>query len=220
MILDTQDLVIQIESPDWRSEFLMILTDPNIAYLLLLAGIYGLFFEFVNPGFVLPGVIGAISILLALYAFQLLPVNYAALALILLGIGFLIGEAFFPSGIMATGGIVAFIFGSIMLFDRNVPGFEVAISLILGVAVATAAFFIIIAHVVLKSRLRPVVSGEEQLPQSIGEITKVEKNTTWMRLRGEMWQVKSDEPLKKDQKVIVIRREGLVLYVEPFKENT
>lgn len=214
-VLDTKNLTIVVAAPDWRSKFLMTITNPNIAYLLLLAGIYGLFFEFMNPGFGVPGVLGAISLLLALYAFQLLPVNYAALALILLGIAFLVGEAMLPSGILAGGGIVSFIFGSIMLFDQDMPGFDIALSLILGIAIATTAFFVLVVHIFVKSKFRPIVCGDEQLASSVGKITKVDKNITWMRLRGEMWQVKSDQPLQKDQKVIVIRREGLVLCVKP-----
>jgi membrane-bound serine protease (ClpP class) len=215
IMLETKNLIVVQEKPDWRSQFLMTITNPNIAYLLLLAGMYGLFFEFMNPGFGVPGVLGAISILLALYAFQLLPVNYAALALILLGIAFFISEAAFPSGILGAGGVVSFIFGSIMLFDKDIPGFDIALSLILGVAVATSAFFILVAHTFIKSRHKPIVSGEEQLPNSIGKITKVEKNVNWMRLRGEMWQVKCETPLKKGQKVVVIHRAGLILWVTP-----
>lgn len=139
--LNLSGLSIINQVPGARSQFLSIITDPNIAYFLLLAGICGLFFEFFNPGFVLPGVVGLISLLIALYALQLLPINYAALALIIFGVLFLLAEIFFPSGVLAVGGLTAFVFGSILLLEPSVPGFEIALSLIIGITIFLTIFF-------------------------------------------------------------------------------
>jgi membrane-bound serine protease (ClpP class) len=214
-IINTLNLKIYPIQPDWRTQFLAIITNPNIAYVLLLLGFYGLFFEFFNPGFVLPGVVGLIALLLALYAFQLLPVNYAGLALIISGIVFFIAEIYFPSGILAVGGIAAFIFGSILLLQKGVAGFGIAWSLILLVSLITAIFFLFIASMALRAHRRPVVSGREELLGSIGVITQITADTAFMRLRGELWQVKSKSGLRLGDKVEVVGREGLILWVKP-----
>ena len=126
IILDTASAEVRIVEPDWRTRLLAIITDPSVAYVLMLIGIYGLFFEFSNPGFVFPGVAGAICLLIAMYAFQLLPVSYAGLALILLGIAFMVAEAFLPSfGALGIGGIIAFVVGSLMLIDTDMPGYGI-----------------------------------------------------------------------------------------------
>ena len=139
--LDTKNLTLKTHEPDWRNRLLAVIADPNIAYILMLLGIYGLFFELWNPGYVLPGVIGGICLLLALYAFQVLPISYAGLGLILLGIAFMVGEAFMPSfGALGIGGLVAFVIGSIILFDTDIEGFAVAWQLIAAVAAMSAVF--------------------------------------------------------------------------------
>ena len=139
--LDTKNLALKTHEPDWRNKLLAVIADPNIAYILMLLGIYGLFFELWNPGYVLPGVIGGICLLLALYAFQVLPISYAGLGLILLGIAFMVGEAFMPSfGALGIGGLVAFVIGSIILFDTDIEGFAVAWQLIAAVAAMSAVF--------------------------------------------------------------------------------
>ncbi len=136
----------------WRTKLLGVITNPSVAYLLVLLGIYALLFEFSNPGLVLPGVVGAICILLAMYAFQLLPVNYAGLALILLGIAFMIGEAFLPAfGSLGIGGLIAFVIGSIILIDTDVPGFEIPYALIGGIAAASAAFLILVIGMLVRA---------------------------------------------------------------------
>lgn len=211
--LQTAGLIIVEKPQDWRTQFLAVITNPNVAYILLLIGIYGLFFEFFNPGFVLPGVAGVIALLLALYALQLLPVYYAGLALIICGIAFLVSEAFFPSGVLGVGGVLAFFFGSLMLFNREIPGFGVALSVIIAVSLVTAVFFLLVINVAIRARFRPIVSGREELMNSEGEIVLVEEKPL-LRLRGELWQVKSKDPLLAGEKVIVIDREGLVLIVK------
>lgn len=126
-------------NPDWRSRFLSVITNPNIAYILMLLGIYGLILEFYNPGSIVPGTVGAICLLLAMYSFQLLPINYAGMALILLGIALMIGEAFEPSfGVLGIGGVIAFVIGSIILMDTDVSGFGIDISVIATFAVTSA----------------------------------------------------------------------------------
>ena len=207
--------VITVE-PDWRAKLLATITDPNVAYVLLLIGIYGLFFEFSNPGFVLPGVAGAICLLLAMFAFQMLPVNYAGLALIALGIAFMVGEAFFPSfGSLGIGGLIAFVIGSVMLIDTDVPGFDIAWPLIGAVALASGAFLIFVVGMALKARQRPAVSGREQMIGAIGEMLEDADREGIARVHSEIWQVRSRVPLKAGQKVRVTALEGLVLDVIP-----
>lgn len=214
-VLNTINAVIQGLQPDWRTRFLSVITDPNIAYILLIIGMWGLFFEFVNPGFVLPGVAGAISLLIALYGLQLLPINYAGLALILLGIVFMVAEVFIASfGALGVGGIAAFIVGSIMLLNVDVPGYRIALPLILVITAVTAVFFLVLINLVLRARKRPVVSGREQLIGAVGDIVIDAKQVTWARIEGELWQVKAEVPLQTGQQVKVIGVDGLVLRVE------
>ena len=141
--LNTGGLIVEAIEPDWRNELLAIITNPNIAYILMLLGIYGLFFELANPGYVLPGVIGGVSLLLALYALQVLPVNYAGLGLMFLGVALIVGELFMPSfGILGIGGIVSFVLGSILLFDRESGNIAVSMPLIIAVSVLSSGFFL------------------------------------------------------------------------------
>jgi membrane-bound serine protease (ClpP class) len=203
--------------PDWRSRVLSVIADPSLAYLLILAGVFGIFFEFSNPGFVLPGVIGAISLLLALFAFQVMPINYVGLVLILLGIGFMTAEAFIPSfGVLGIGGIVSFVMGSIMLIDTDVWGYGVPWSVIVPVALASALFIFFVVGVALKARNRPVVSGREELIGNIGEVLEsFDSKEGWARVHGENWRITSKQPLSRGQKIRVIHISGLILDVEP-----
>lgn len=215
-VLHTSAIPVQIVEPDWRSRLLAVITDPSIAYVLMLVGMYGLFFEFANPGFVLPGVAGAISLLLALFAFQLLPVNYAGLGLIVLGIAFMVAEAFVPSfGALGIGGVVAFTIGSVMLIDTDVPGYGIPWPVIVPVALTSALFLFLVAGMALKARRRPVVSGGEELIGSIGEVLDDLDREGWAHLHGETWRVRSPTPLARGQKVRVLRRDGLTLEVTP-----
>ena len=220
VMLDTTDMVTETLDPDWRTELLAIITNPNIAYMLMLLGIYGLFFELANPGYVLPGVIGAISMLLALYSFQLLPVNYAGLALILLGIGFMIAELFVPSfGALGFGGIVSFVIGSIILFDTEGPNYQVSISVISAVSVLTAAFFLIAVKAVFNAHRKPVVSGREELIGSTGQVVEDFGESGRIRVNGEIWQVSSDTSMRCGDKVRVTAVDGLILKVEYVEEE-
>jgi membrane-bound serine protease (ClpP class) len=215
--LKTAGLQVHTYDPDWRSRLLAAITDPNVAYILMLLGIYGLFFELWNPGYVLPGVVGGICLLLALYAFQVLPISYAGLGLILLGIAFMVAEAFLPSfGALGIGGVVAFVVGSIILMDTDVEGYTIAWPLIAAVAALSAAFFFAVVAMALKARKRKVVSGQEEMIGAPGEALENFKGAGRVRVHSEEWQARSDSALKRGQKVKVVGIEGLILTVEPY----
>lgn len=215
--LVTPGLVIETREPDWRNRFLGVITNPNIAYILMLLGIYGLFFEMVHPGSVVPGVIGGISLLLALLAFQVLPINYAGLALILLGIAFVIGETFLPGfGILGLGGLTAFVIGSIILMDSDLPEYTISRSLIVGIALFTVGFFLVIIKMALTFQNRPIISGREQLLGSEGECLECEGESIRVHLHGEEWQAHCATELVPGQRVRVVAIHGLTLTVEPI----
>lgn len=216
--LNTENMIIETVEPDWRVRFLKIITNPSIAYILLLAGIYGLFFEFSSPGAILPGVIGLVSLLLALYSLQLLPINYAGLALIFTGIVFLIGELYVGSyGILGIGGVTAFIIGSVLLFDME----EVMVpwALIIGMSIFTVLVFFIAFNLIVKARKTKIVSGTEALLGSVGTVRDDFDTQGYIRVSGELWNATSSTPLKKGQKVIVVKVAGLNLKVEPIKDK-
>lgn len=213
--LALQNVEIQRFMPDWRNRLLATITDPNIAYILMLIGVYGLIFELANPGSVLPGVIGAISLLLALFAFQVLPVNYAGLALIILGLLFFVAEAFVPSfGALGLGGLVAFVLGSLMLMEGDVPGFGIALPLIAAAALLSGGFLFAVASMALKARHRPVVTGAEQLVGSEAEALEDFVGQGHVRAHGEIWQARAAEPVHKGERLRVTGLDGLTLRVE------
>ncbi len=219
--LNTENLTIKQIEPDWRSRFLAVITDPSVAYILLMLGVYGIFFEFLNPGFVAPGVIGAIALLIGLYALALLPINYAGLALIVLGLGFIIAEVFMPSfGILGIGGAISFVFGSIFLMKTTDVGFQLPIYLVILVTIVTLIFIIFILGVAVRSRRKPVVSGGGVLIGKKGTIEVADDNRLWLTLVGERWQCKSDSQLKNGQRVVVKKLEGLTLVVEPVSSHS
>jgi len=218
--LELKDAHVVALEPDWRSRLLSVIADPSIAYLLMLGGMFGLFFEFSNPGFVLPGVVGAISLLLALYALQMLPVNYAGLGLIILGLAFMVAEVFIPSfGVVGIGGVIAFMIGSVMLIDTGIPGFGIPLSMIVPVGIASALFIFFVGGMALKARKRPVVSGSEELVGGAGEVLEdFDGKDGWARVHGENWRVRCKLPLRRGQMVKVVRMDGLILEVEPQAE--
>jgi membrane-bound serine protease (ClpP class) len=218
--LKTDGVGIVALDPDWRNQLLSVITDPNVAYILMLLGVYGLFFELWNPGFVLPGVIGGISLLLALYAFQVLPVSYAGLGLIFLGIAFMVAEAFLPSfGALGIGGVVAFVIGSIILFDVDTAGFDIAWPLIAGVTLVSVVFFVGVMSLALKARRRKIVSGSEAMIGIVGEALEKFDELGRVRVQGEEWQARSRKPVKRGTRVRVVARDGLTLIVEPEKSE-
>ncbi len=220
IVLRTAGLAVEVIEPDWRTKVLSVITDPNVAYLLMLLGVYGLIFEFANPGFVLPGVAGAICLLLALFAFQVLPINYAGLALMILGIVFMIAEAFVPSfGALGVGGVIAFVIGSIILMDTDAPAYNISKPLIFGVALVSAGFFAGVIGMAIKARTRPVVSGREEVVGSIAEALEDFDARGRVRLRGEVWQARTQAPVRRGDRVQVIGMEGLILQVTPAEEH-
>ncbi|HUH94754.1 MAG TPA: nodulation protein NfeD [Casimicrobiaceae bacterium] len=216
--LSTKDARIVTLVPDWKSRFLAIITEPSVALILMMLGVYGLLFEFMNPGFVLPGVIGAIALLIGLFALNMLPINYAGLALILVGLGFMVAEAFLPSyGSLGAGGIIAFAIGSIMLIDSDVPGFAVPLWFVGGLTVVSAAFVYLVAQLALRAHRRPVVTGSEELIGSVGVALEDVEREGWARVHSEQWRVQSAVPIKRGQNVRVTGRDGLVLKVTPLE---
>jgi membrane-bound serine protease (ClpP class) len=210
--LDTAGAEVVEIAPDWRTRVLAVITNPSVAYLLILLGIYALIFEFTNPGLILPGVVGAICILIAMYAFQLLPVNYAGLALLLIGIAFMAAELWVTShGVLAVGGLVAFVIGSIMLLDTDVPQFEIPYTLIAGVTLGSAAFFFLVIGMLIRNRRRPVVSGREYLVGASGEALEDIEHEGWARVQSERWRVRVDTPLRAGEALRITAVHGLVL---------
>ncbi|MHA1566817.1 MAG: NfeD family protein [Alphaproteobacteria bacterium] len=214
--LATSGLRTEVLTPDWRTELLAVITNPNVAYILLLIGIYGLIFEFYSPGMIVPGVIGGISLLLALYALQLLPINYAGLALTLLGIALMVGEIFVPSfGALGIGGATAFVAGSVLLLDTDVPGYGISWVLIGAVALVAAGFFMLVLTQMVRSRRGAVVSGPEEMIGSTGKVIDWEGHAGRVRVHGEMWQARAARALKPGREVRVTRIDGLTLEVAP-----
>jgi membrane-bound serine protease (ClpP class) len=217
--LQTRGAVLAGYAPDWRTNVLAAITNPSVALLLMTIGIYGLVFEFMNPGVVVPGVVGAISMLLGLYALQLLPVNYAGLGLIALGLLFMLGEAFLPSfGILGTGGVVAFVAGALILIDTELPGYGVPPILVGVLGLASALLLTGTVQVAMATRRRPVRSGAAALVGAVGHVEQLagaDGRSAWARVDGELWQVTGSVPLRRAQAVRVTAREGLVLQVVP-----
>ena len=208
--------IVQVEV-DWRTRILGVITNPSVAYILILLGIYALIFEFTNPGLVLPGVVGAICVLLALYAFHLLPVNYAGLLLIVLGIAFMVAEAFLPAfGSLGIGGLIAFVLGSIILIDADrVPsGFDIPYTLIGGVAAASAVFMFLVVGMAVRQRRRPVLTGREQMIGAVAEALEDFEREGWARVHGESWRVRSNAPVRRGERLQVTAIDGLTLTVE------
>lgn len=219
-ILETAGLRHETLDPDWRTQFLSVITNPNVAYILMLIGIYGILFEFYSPGLFGPGIIGAICLILALYAFQVLPIDYGGLALTLLGVALIIAETVTPAfGIFGICGIVAFVIGSVMLIDTEVPGFQIAWELIGGVALVAAVLLLITLNLLMRSRKRAVVSGIEQMIGSTGEVRDWSGLEGNIRVHGERWHARSDRPLVPGQSVKVTKVDGLTLLVQPVPQT-
>ena len=215
--LATAGLEIVTVAPDWRTEVLAVITNPNIAFILMLIGVYGLIFEFLNPGAVAPGLVGGISLLVALFALNLIPINYAGGALVLLGIGLMLAEAHIGSfGAIGVGGIVAFVIGAIMMFPSGAPGFNLSLSVVAGATLVTAAFFLLVLSLLLRSRRRPVVTGKEALLGAQGEAIAWQGEEGRVRVTGEIWRARAARPLQPGTRVKVIGRDGLILLVDPI----
>jgi membrane-bound serine protease (ClpP class) len=215
-ILHTENArVVQVEI-SWRYKLLDVISDPNIAYILLLIGMWGIFFELLNPGSILPGVVGGISLILAFYALHTLPVNYAGVLLILLALILFIAEVKIPSyGLLTVGGILSLVLGSIMLFKGSMPFFQVSWKVIAFATIVTALFFIFVVGLGIRAQLRKPVTGNEGL---IGEIGKaVEdfiKGSGRVSVHGEIWEATSADKIKEGDVVTVLSVKNLKITVK------
>jgi membrane-bound serine protease (ClpP class) len=213
--LATAGLDIETVPPDWRTELLELVTNPNAAFILLLIGVYGLILEFFNPGAVAPGLIGAISLVVALYALAFLPINYAGAALVLIGIALMVAETHIGAfGAIGAGGIVAFVIGALMMFPSQVPGFALSTAVLTATAIGSAAVLMLVLAVLLRSRKKPVVTGSEALIGAEGEALSWQEGEGRVRIKGEIWRARADAPLAAGMHVKVLGRDGLVLRVE------
>ncbi|HEX5776464.1 MAG TPA: nodulation protein NfeD [Caulobacteraceae bacterium] len=216
VVLRTQNLAVEDMRPDWRSRLLGTITNPNVALLLMMIGIYGLIFEFMNPGALYPGAIGAVSLLLGLYALAVLPVSYAGVALILMGIALMVAEGFTPSfGALGIGGAVAFVLGGVILIDTDVPGFGISIPFLAGIAVATLAFSVVVVRLALRSHRRKVVSGREEMIGARGVVQDWVDGAGHVYAHSERWRAVSAAPLKPGDRVRIASIDGLTLTVAP-----
>jgi len=214
-VLALADASVSTFAPDWHFRALSIIADPSVAMILMLIGVYGIIFELGHPGFVFPGVIGAVSLLLGLYALHLLPVNYAGLALMALGIGFMVAEVFVPAfGSLGLGGVAAFVIGALMLIDTDVPGFGIPLPLIALLALVTATFVIVVVRMAVRARRAPIVSGMRSLIGADGEMLEDATEAGWASIRGETWQVAVASPIAKGSTIRVVGMKGLVPLVD------
>lgn len=220
--LKTRGITLELLGPDWRTRILSVITNPNVAYILMLIGIYGLILEFYNPGIFIAGITGAISLLLALYAFQLLPVNYSGLALIILGTALMVAEVFAPSfGALGLGGAAAFVLGSVLLFDSDTPGLEVSPVLIGSVATVSAGLFLFVITMLMRARQRAIVTGPEEMISSRADVIDWDGTKGHVRVHGEIWNAQSNQKFSPGQTVKVSAIDGLTLTVLPSeKENS
>jgi membrane-bound serine protease (ClpP class) len=213
--LETAGLDVVIVPPGWRIELLGFVTNPNVAFILMLIGIYGLVLEFFNPGAVAPGLVGAISLVVALYALALLPINYAGAALVIIGIGLMIAEVHVGAfGALGVGGIAAFVIGALMMFPEQAPGFALSDAVVIGAAIASAGLLLFALAALLRARKRPVVSGAEALIGAAGEAVSWDGAEGRVRVQGEIWQARAGAPLAAGMPIKVVSRDGLVLLVE------
>lgn len=214
--LSTADAEVQTFEPDWRIKLLTVISNPEIVLLLGLIGLYGLMYEGWNPGAIVPGVVGVICLLLAAYALQVIPVNYAGLGLIIIGVALIVAEAYAPSfGALGLGGITAFIFGAIIMFDSDIPGFGISYAFVIGIGLVFAVLLIWLISFLLRLRRRGAVSGQETLIGGIATALEDFSGTGNVWIEGEAWKAQSALPVNKDQQVVVRSIDGLVLVVEP-----
>jgi membrane-bound serine protease (ClpP class) len=216
--LATANLAVVNVPPDWRTELLGLVTNPNVAFILLLVGIYGLILEFFNPGAVAPGLVGAISLVIALYALALLPINYAGAALVLFGIGLMIAETHIGAfGAIGVGGLVAFVIGALMMFPSAAPGFALSRAVVTGAAIGSAVLLLLALTALARSRKRPVVTGGEALIGATGETVSWQGDEGRVQVQGEIWRARAAAPLADGVRVKVLSRDGLVLVVETVR---
>ena len=218
--LETENWRVETVEPDWRTKLLAVITNPNVAYMLMLLGIYGIFFELYNPGAIVPGVVGAIALVLALYALHVLPVNYAGVALILIGIALMVAELFMPSfGALGIGGVVAFVIGSVILIDTDVEGFAVSLPLVVTVGLVAGGLFSATILIAIRQRRRPIVSGREQMIGASAEALASFSDSGLVRAHGEIWSARASAPVERGERLRIKNVDGLILEVEPDPEE-
>ncbi|MGV6871820.1 NfeD family protein [Pseudochelatococcus sp. B33] len=216
--LDTQGLAVEAIEPDWRTRFLSVVTNPNVALIFMLVGIYGLIFEFMNPGALVPGTLGGISLVLGLYALAVLPVTYAGIGLVLLGAALLVAEALTPSfGVLGVGGTIALVLGAAILFDTDMPGFEVSWPMLGAVAAAGLLMSLLVARLAVTSRSGKVVSGREYMIGASGEVLSWEGGHGHVLVHGERWRAASAAPLAPGQTIRVTGLDGVTLEIEAVR---
>jgi membrane-bound serine protease (ClpP class) len=216
--LATAGLTVERAAPGWRTELFGLVTDPDVAFILMLIGIYGIVLEFFSPGAVAPGLIGTISLLVSLYALAFIPINYAGAALVLIGIALMIAEVHIGTfGALGVGGIAAFVIGALMMFPERVPGFALSTAVVIGAAIASAALIVLVLAALLRSRKRPVVTGGEALIGAEGEAVTWQDSEGRVRVQGEIWLARATAPLAAGTRVKVVSRDGLVLFVEAIR---
>ena len=210
--------VVADVAPNWKEKLLAAIADPNIALILMMLGVYGLLFEFYSPGFGVSGIIGAICLLLALYALAMLPINATGALLLLLGIALMATEAFVPSfGAFGIGGIVAFVAGSLMLIDGDLPGLEISLAFVVPLAATSALVLFGIGAFALRARRRPAVAGVEAMMGGTVEALEDFERVGWVLAFGERWHARSDTPLTRGARARIVKVEGLTLVVKPEK---
>ena len=207
---------VEYLQPGWRYELLSLITDPNVAYILLMIGIYGLIIEFYSPGLGIAGVTGVICLLLAAFALHMLPINYAGLALLLVGVALMITEAFSPSfGVLGIGGLLAFIAGSVLLMDSDLPGYQISLPLIGGFAASSFAMFVFMVGAALHARIGQVISGREALPGQSAEALEDFELEGRVHACGENWHAISSRPVRAGELLTITAIDGLTLHVKP-----
>lgn len=220
MRLQTLGVPLARLDPTWRTRLLGLVTNPDIAYLLFLLGIFGIAFEATHPGMAAPGVAGTISLLIGMWGLNFLPINYAAAGLVLLGIGLMIAEAFLPTyGALGVGGVAAFAIGSLMLVDTDIPAFRLSLSVVIAMTLVAGSLFLLVLTLLIRARRRPVVTGEAALIGAAGRVLSWSGANGLVQVLGERWQARAEAPLVSGQPVRVIGRRGLTLVVEPDRAS-
>jgi membrane-bound serine protease (ClpP class) len=213
--LATAGLTVVDDRPDWRTELFGLITNPDVAFILMLVGIYGIILEFFNPGAVAPGLIGVISLLVALYALAFIPISYAGAALVIVGIALMLAEVHIGAfGALGVGGIAAFVIGALMMFPARGAGFSLSGGVVIGAAIGSAALIVFAFAALLRSRKRPVVTGSEALIGAHGEAVSWDGEAGLVRVAGEIWRARANAPIAAGAQVKVLKRDGLVLSVE------
>ncbi|WP_454695797.1 NfeD family protein [Achromobacter aegrifaciens] len=214
--LHTRDLRLLAREPDWRTQVLSVITNPNLALLLLMAGVYGLIFEFMSPGALFPGIFGAICLLIGLYALAALPLTYAGVALVLLGTSLMVAEIFAPTlGVLGVGGAVSFVLGAILLIDTDTPAFGVSVPLVAGVAAASLGMTFLIGRLALRSRRAPIVSGAEALIGLRIKVLSWSDEQGYVAAVGERWRAVGPAGLAAGDTVVIAAVRGVTLHVQP-----